>query len=228
MPLLIVCAACETSPITPDQFARGIRLCERCGAGGGSLPPPLPEPIHDAIAETDEDSDDDAEADEADTPIVREVDPQAHLEWAETRIARPVAAKYHLHGQEADDVVQVAVLALCELCASGRFDPPPGAELVGAFRGWAYLTIKCACARAAVELRGGGTFRTVRPENRVVVAELGDAAGGVADDGADDTVLEDPPVKPDAVIEGVPVEFKETGRGFVYGRTFRSARGRLA
>jgi hypothetical protein len=66
VPLLIVCACCQSERITPDQFAQGRRLCERCGTGGGGLPPPLPD-IHQTIAETDDDSDDDA-----DTPILRE------------------------------------------------------------------------------------------------------------------------------------------------------------
>lgn len=111
--------------------------------------------------------------------------PAEHLDWAKYTVALPVARRYGLCEQEVDDVVQVAVLALYKFAArrgKKAFDPtrvPAGGDVCGAFRGLAYRTIHCACVRAVQEMRGGGTFRTVRPENLVTADPLGDAAEAV-------------------------------------------------
>lgn len=95
------------------------------------------------------------------------------LDWAKG-IACMVARRYHLRGQERDELIGTAHLTLCEL--EKRFDPSRaiGGDVEGAFRGWAYRFIVCACRREAERLRGGGTFHTIRPENLFSVKELGD------------------------------------------------------
>jgi hypothetical protein len=95
------------------------------------------------------------------------------MEWA-ANIGRTVARRT---GFDFDELIQTAQLALCELVAGGRFDPTEGQkndDVIGAFRGWAHSTIVCACTRATQAERGGGTFRTVRPENLHAVGHLGD------------------------------------------------------
>lgn len=110
-----------------------------------------------------------------------------HLDWA-AGIAGKVARDFRLRGAEREDLVGVAHLAVCELLAKpvGRngFDPsvmPAGGSLPEFFRGWAYLSVRCACVREAERLRGGGTFRTKRPGRVIVAAPLGDSGEWVDD-----------------------------------------------
>lgn len=135
-----------------------------------------------------------------------------HLEWA-AQIARRVARKGRFRGQELLDLISAAQLALLEKIADGGFDAdthmPSGGEPIGAFRGWAYLTIRCACVREAMRLRGGGTFDTRRPVGLVIADPMGDSVG----------VFEDEPAKPtpDAALGNLMLDDKPSR----YGRTFR-------
>ena len=135
----------------------------------------------------------------------------AHLDWA-AQIARTVARKGRLHGQELLDLISTAHVALLELIASDTFDQsqvPAGGSLSGAFRGWAYLTIRCACVREAMRMRGGGTFHTHRPGRVIVADPLGDTAAAIES--------EPLTAQPDAVL-GIILEEKPHSH---YGRTFR-------
>lgn len=96
------------------------------------------------------------------------------LDWVKG-IACMVARRYHLRGQERDELIGTAHLTLCEL--EKRFDPSRaiGGDVEGAFRGWAYRFVVCACRREAERLRGGGLFHTIRPEKRTFsVSDMGE------------------------------------------------------
>lgn len=143
----------------------------------------------------------------------RGVDAGDHLHWCEHAVARPVARKYRLRGQEADDVVQAALLKLLELVAADKFDVsrvPPDGDVGKAFQGWAIRWVRCEAVREALRIRGGGLFRTARAENVVVADPLGDAAGSVR---ADD----EPGETPDVVAGNLLVDLKPS----CYGRQFR-------
>lgn len=105
------------------------------------------------------------------------IDVNDHLDWAR-RKARAVARLYRLSGQECDDLVQTAYLALCRLAVAWRADRSPNpADPVRAFRGYAKWDIRSECRREAKRLRAGGTIRTTLPlfdsqgNPRSVVAE---------------------------------------------------------
>lgn len=117
-------------------------------------------------------------------PVPSPVTVEAHLDWA-ADIARQVAHRYHARGQELADLVSAAHVKLCELVArragDGGFNPARAvdADINVSFRVWAYKTVRCTCVRAFQEMRGGGTFRTIRPDRLFKVGVLGDAAGAI-------------------------------------------------
>lgn len=99
--------------------------------------------------------------------------------WA-AQIAHRVRRSYHFstHSTETDDLLAEADRALCERC--NHFDTtlvPPGGNLLHAFKGYAHDWIRDAVRKEAERLRSGGTFHTVRPQNRPPhVTSLGESA----------------------------------------------------
>jgi hypothetical protein len=100
------------------------------------------------------------------------------MRWARS-IARRVrrAFQFAVGSQEEEDLDATAYLTIVEL--AGRFDAskmPAGGDLVGAFRGWAAIEVKCRCQREARRLRNGGTYHTRREKSResVVIERLQD------------------------------------------------------
>jgi hypothetical protein len=121
------------------------------------------------------------------------------MDWAR-RVALTLARHYRLRCHDRADVIGEAQLFALELLGSGTYDPVafPGVP----FQQWAYRRVRTRCRRFVESLRGGGTFRTARPENVVVCANLGDKADRLPDN-------REPDDEPDVVTNaGVPVDLK--------------------
>lgn len=58
---------------------------------------------------------------------------------------------------------------------------PPGGEVVGAWRGWAYSTIYYDLIREVIRMRAGGMIKRASRRS-IVVAALGETAESIADD----------------------------------------------
>jgi hypothetical protein len=120
------------------------------------------------------------------------------MHWAR-RVALSLAGGFRLRRTEMDDVISEAQLHTLQLVAAGVYDPVtyPGVP----FRAWAYRRVRTHCVRFVQSMRGGGTFRTARPENVRVVPTLGKAVA---------RLTADPEPEPlDCVtVEGVPIDVK--------------------
>lgn len=103
-------------------------------------------------------------------PAAAAVDVTAHLSWA-AAVARGVARAYRLRGQEAADLEQTAHLTLvrCALAFDAGRVPEAG-DAGGAFRGYCHREVQSECRREAARLRNGGTFKTRRRGQGVLLA----------------------------------------------------------
>lgn len=123
-------------------------------------------------------------------------------------VARPVAWAARLTGPDVEDVIAAAQLRLVELLDRkpgedpGPFDPTEGLknnDVIGAFRGWAYRSVRDAAVSEANRIRTAGTIkRKVRPENlakaKALIVSVGDAASDLSRPDAD-TAAEQIPVE---------------------------------
>lgn len=98
-----------------------------------------------------------------------------HLEWA-AAIARRIARwrGFKARTQEEAEVVAHAHYTLVRKLT--QFAPlpeyGPGQTADGHFRGWVHMSLRAECLREAKRLRSGGTFRTPRRSEEVIVEPL--------------------------------------------------------
>lgn len=146
-----------------------------------------------------------------------------HTTWAAVVVAGPIARDAGLSGPDREDVIAAAQLRIVELLARrpgdnpAPFDPTEGMrnnDVIGAFRGWAYLSVKDAAASEANRIRSGGTIRRkVRPENleKAKCFLLGDADHELSGGGGGASVTRppiapsEPKTRPEAASEPLPV-----------------------
>lgn len=115
----------------------------------------------------------------------------SHNDWSK-KIARDVRAAHGMFrgSQEERDLEQEAAGELARKLP--QFDAaahvPPGGNAAMAFRGWVKRSVWCACDRAALRLKNGGTYHTTRTPP----APVGDGVGESrpADDGFGAGVVE--------------------------------------
>lgn len=158
--------------------------------------------------------------------------------WA-AQIGRKVAREFGYRDQERDDLVGVAWEMLCNLYRrppEGTWNKkrkayirlgfdvsqvPEGGDPEGQFRGWSHPWIWKKCVRAALEMRGGGTFRSTRPENAPgKVMDLGELAESLVDDSEneDEHVGLSPALKPSIRVMIDDLDRTHYGRGVAEGR----------
>jgi len=106
------------------------------------------------------------------------LDPADHIAWAR-KIALWIAAQYGLKRSDTEDIVSTAYLVMCRYVA--RFNSGEGFDFTRlgddptySFRAWCFPNLRCECRREIERIRGGGTFRSVRPENLHTVPPLSD------------------------------------------------------